>query len=128
MEDLVSRIKNVNLTEIDANNRYIRSFISGIVNQDFRRRMIENYKLGLDHITFLKYNSTDVIVFGLFHRWEIVSFGNSTTIMPGVCTFVLKDLVTSPSFWDILQETFPDFFLGLTNQGNTYYINIYWDK
>ena len=30
MEDLVSRIKNVNLTEIDANNRYIRSFISGV--------------------------------------------------------------------------------------------------
>ena len=127
MEDLVSKIRDVSINEVDANNRYIRSFISGIVNKDFRRMMVEHYKLGLDRITFLQYQSTDVIVFGLFHRWEIVPLGHSCGIIPGVASFVIKDLVSSASFWDILQETFSDFFIGLDKQGDTYFINIYWD-
>ena len=125
MEDLVSRFGEVSINEVETNNRYIRSFIASIVDKDFRRMMVEKYKLGLKYITFLQYEINDIIVFGLFHRWQIVPFG---TIIPNqVASFVIRDLASCPSFWDMLHEAFPDFFIGLDSKGDTYKINIYWE-
>ena len=123
MDDLISKIKTVSINDVeDVNNRYIRSFILGIVGKDFQRTMIEHYKRGLNYITFLQYRSTDMLVFGLFHKWEIVSYDKK-----GVVSFAIKDLVASPSFWDLMNETFPDFFISLDTHEDIYYLNIYWD-
>ena len=105
MENLVAKIKNCNLNDDD---KYLRNFISSIATRDFRKTMLENYKQGLDNITFLKYTNHDKLIVG-------------------VESFLIKDLATSPIFWEILTEVFPDFFIGLTNTGSTYYINIHWN-
>lgn len=134
MEELINLIGKVSVDEntctalqIYVNDRHIRSFIRGIVDQTFRKNMLENHNEGNDYITFLKYEETDAIVFDIFYDWEIVHHGGRTTRYPIISSYNLHELVSSKLFWKVIRETFPEPFILRTFQlGTSRTINVYW--
>lgn len=135
MEELINLIGKVSIEnnctalQLYIDDRHVRSLIRGIVTPEFRRNMKENYNMGLDYITFLKYESTDTIVFDVFYDWEIVPYGrNRRNTFPILTSHNLHELIRSPLFANVIIETFPPpFSVDYFQQGFKYHINVYWD-
>jgi hypothetical protein len=135
MEELVDLIGKVKIQDntctaiqIYVDDRHTRSFIRGIVDHNFRKSMLENHNMGIDYITFLKYEPTDTIVFDVFYDWEIVPKGGRVSRYPVISSYNVQELVGSLMFSNVIRETFPEpFTIKKFQQGFKHYINIYWE-
>lgn len=135
MDELINLVGKVSIEtntcmaiQIYVDDRHIRSFIRGIVDQSFRKSMLENHNMGLDYITFLKYEITDTVVFDVFYDWEIVPIGGRVSRYPIISSYNLQELLDSVMFSKVIRETFPEpFVIKKTQHGVKHYVNIYWN-